>query len=104
MNESQNSQSQAAPERIGHSPPGLVLPLLSLLAWPIIFWALRDPRVSPIPTAILALFVVSMLWMAASMLQITRRVANFGWRRSHFTRLITGPRPSDPENHWSGSG
>jgi hypothetical protein len=97
MNEPQNSQSQDASRGIGDLPPGLVLPLVSLLAWPIIFWALRDPRLSPIPTAIVALFVVSMLWMAVSMLQVTKRTAKLGWRRSHFTRLIMGPRPTDPE-------
>ena len=98
MDEPQDGQSRDASGGFGKSPPGLLLPIVCLVVWPIVFWSsYRTPCSNPLQSAVVSLAVVSMVWTAVCMIQVDRRVRKMGWRRSHFTRLIMGSRPSDPE-------
>jgi hypothetical protein len=97
MDEQRGNKFQFSVREFGKAPPGFVLPLVLLAALPITFWAVRESHSSAIPPMIVAIFVVSAIWAAVAMIQVTRRARNLGWQRSHLTRLMLGSRPGDPE-------
>lgn len=83
--------------RLLNAKPLRVMLVIVTAALPIAFRLNRDCCSSMAERWSFTLLSTSFFWGLVCLLQTLRRSAKLGWQRSHFTRLLSGPCPSDPD-------
>jgi hypothetical protein len=79
------------------TPSGLAILVGFVVVLACVVWLARL-RHQTIPDGVgFTLICFSFVWTYLAMLKIHRGCRRLGWDRSHYTQLLLGPRPDDPD-------